>query len=117
MDEGRLDIKEIIFFSLFKVYLCRDEEINEKKRDWKEEKNTSDEKEKVEEEDKSEVVVEEEKKSEKDENKREGRYHGVPAGYLHCFVCNKSMWDGESFQNHLRGIFSIISKHNVYFHY
>lgn len=38
-----------------------------------------------------------------DEKKREGRYHGVPAGLLHCFVCNKSMWDGESFQNHIRG--------------
>lgn len=38
-----------------------------------------------------------------DEKKREGRYQGVPTELLLCFVCNKSMWDGESFQNHIRG--------------
>lgn len=79
----------------------RDEETKEKKRDWKEEKNLSDDKEKQ---DENVELTEEEKKTEvKDDKKREGRYQGVPAGYLHCFVCNKSMWDGESFQNHLRG--------------
>lgn len=82
------------------MILCRDEETKEKKRDWKEEKNVSEDKEK--EDDKADLTTEE-KKSDKDESKREGRYYGVPAGYLHCFVCNKSMWDGESFQNHLRG--------------
>ena len=39
----------------------------------------------------------------KEKKPREGRYHGVPSNLLHCFVCNKSMWDGESFQNHIRG--------------
>ncbi|KAF5299672.1 hypothetical protein FQA39_LY11467 [Lamprigera yunnana] len=39
----------------------------------------------------------------KDKKPREGRYQGVPSNLLHCFVCNKSMWDGESFQNHIRG--------------
>ncbi|KAK5640485.1 hypothetical protein RI129_011296 [Pyrocoelia pectoralis] len=39
----------------------------------------------------------------KEKKPREGRYHGVPPNLLHCFVCNKSMWDGESFQNHIRG--------------
>ncbi|KAF5297451.1 hypothetical protein FQR65_LT01382 [Abscondita terminalis] len=39
----------------------------------------------------------------KDRKPREGRYQNVPSNLLHCFVCNKSMWDGESFQNHIRG--------------
>lgn len=78
----------------------RDEE-KETKRDWKEEK-------------KSETTGEPAEQAEQDSeaNKpkketpkvgREGRYTGVKTNLLHCFVCGKTMWDGESFQNHLRG--------------
>lgn len=41
-----------------------------------------------------------------DEDKHEGKatkFDGLPNSLLHCFVCNKSMWDGESFQNHIGG--------------
>ncbi|XP_022920289.2 zinc finger protein on ecdysone puffs [Onthophagus taurus] len=68
----------------------------DKKRDWKEEKNASDEKEK---DDSKEAGENAEKVTKKDTTK----YEGLPNSLFHCFVCNKSMWDGDSFQNHIRG--------------
>ncbi|XP_065160515.1 zinc finger protein on ecdysone puffs isoform X2 [Atheta coriaria] len=52
------------------------------------------------------VKVEDAPKSE--EQKEDGpklptKYDHIPNGLLHCCVCNKSMWDGESFQNHVGG--------------
>ncbi|KAL3285172.1 hypothetical protein HHI36_019291 [Cryptolaemus montrouzieri] len=70
---------------------------DEKKRDWKEEKNKSDDKDK---EVKEEVEGEEDGKKNKE---KEGKYAGIPQHLLHCFVCSKDMWDGESFQKHVRG--------------
>ncbi|XP_018328580.1 zinc finger protein on ecdysone puffs [Agrilus planipennis] len=81
----------------------------EKKRDWKEEKKAVGDKEEEAVdliEDRSSPTAEDDKDKKKDQGMkrpREGRYQGVPPSLLHCFVCTKSMWDGESFQNHLRG--------------
>ncbi|XP_074115328.1 protein on ecdysone puffs isoform X2 [Cotesia typhae] len=33
----------------------------------------------------------------------ESRYASVPISQMFCHVCNKHMWDGFSFENHLRG--------------
>ncbi|XP_011502532.1 PREDICTED: zinc finger protein on ecdysone puffs [Ceratosolen solmsi marchali] len=33
----------------------------------------------------------------------ESRYADVPISNMFCHVCNKYMWDGNSFENHLRG--------------
>ncbi|XP_034938871.1 zinc finger protein on ecdysone puffs [Chelonus insularis] len=33
----------------------------------------------------------------------ESRYAAVPISHMFCHVCNKHMWDGFSFENHLRG--------------
>ncbi|XP_008556677.1 zinc finger protein on ecdysone puffs [Microplitis demolitor] len=33
----------------------------------------------------------------------ESRYAAVPINQMFCHVCNKHMWDGFSFENHLRG--------------
>ncbi|XP_060520170.1 zinc finger protein on ecdysone puffs isoform X2 [Cylas formicarius] len=69
-----------------------EEKDNEKKRDWKDEKNQAD-------------LKEESGDEEEKDNKegKEGRYVGVPQKYLSCFVCNKQMWDGESMGKHVRG--------------
>lgn len=65
----------------------------ERKRDWKEEKNND-----------SEINVElTEEEQEKRSKEKEGTYHGVPIHLLHCHVCGKDMWDGESFEKHVRG--------------
>ncbi|XP_044270416.1 zinc finger protein on ecdysone puffs [Tribolium madens] len=72
-----------------------DDGAEETKRGWKEEKKTDDQKE---EEDESE-----EQKQEEEPRDLDGNYYGVPQKFLHCFVCNKDMWDGESFQKHIRG--------------
>lgn len=71
-------------------------------------KNTGDESE-SEKDEKKEGSAESKKKDKKDNSK----YAGLPYGFLHCFVCDKSMWDGESFQNHLRGNFYISTKKNL----
>lgn len=31
------------------------------------------------------------------------RYHGINPDLLKCHICNKSMWDSRSFDNHLNG--------------
>ncbi|GBP19317.1 Zinc finger protein on ecdysone puffs [Eumeta japonica] len=31
------------------------------------------------------------------------RYDDIDSQYLRCHICNKSMWDGRSFENHLSG--------------
>ncbi|XP_012233540.1 zinc finger protein on ecdysone puffs [Linepithema humile] len=33
----------------------------------------------------------------------ESRYAEVPMNHMFCHICNKHMWDGFSFENHLRG--------------
>ena len=33
----------------------------------------------------------------------ESRYAEVPMNHMFCHICNKHMWDGYSFENHLRG--------------
>ncbi|RLU15496.1 hypothetical protein DMN91_012490 [Ooceraea biroi] len=33
----------------------------------------------------------------------ESRYAEVPMSHMFCHICNKHMWDGFSFENHLRG--------------
>ncbi|KAL2743403.1 zinc finger protein on ecdysone puffs-like [Vespula maculifrons] len=33
----------------------------------------------------------------------ESRYAEVPMSHMFCYICNKHMWDGYSFENHLRG--------------
>ncbi|XP_068982374.1 zinc finger protein on ecdysone puffs isoform X1 [Bombus flavifrons] len=33
----------------------------------------------------------------------ESRYAEVPMSHMFCHICNKHMWDGYSFENHLRG--------------
>lgn len=75
-----------------------DDGAEETKRGWKEEKKTGDDKKEEEQED-----VEDQKKDEPRD--LDGKYFGVPQKFLHCFVCNKDMWDGESFQKHIRGEF------------
>lgn len=47
-----------------------------------------------------------EKVENKDEQKRDipkTRYDDITAQLLKCHICNKSMWDGRSFENHLSG--------------
>lgn len=42
----------------------------------------------------------------KEESKKEApktRYDDVNPQLLKCHICNKSMWDGRSFENHLSG--------------
>lgn len=42
----------------------------------------------------------------KDEDKKEApktRYDDINSQLLKCHICNKSMWDGRSFENHLSG--------------
>nr|CAD7459455.1 unnamed protein product [Timema tahoe] len=57
----------------------------DKKRDWKEEKKSEDE-------------------GDKSKGKNDsGRYTGVPEVLFFCHVCRKHMWDGQSFDNHLKG--------------
>ncbi|GJQ79002.1 hypothetical protein Trydic_g163 [Trypoxylus dichotomus] len=75
----------------------RDEEAGDTKRDWKEEKNTSEEK--------KDAGDEKEKEDggEKGEKGDKGKYAGLYNSLFHCFVCNKSMWDADSFKNHIRG--------------
>ncbi|KAK9877851.1 hypothetical protein WA026_020081 [Henosepilachna vigintioctopunctata] len=85
------------------VDLSLEEGDNEKKREWKEEKNKSEDKNKEDEKDaemKEDSSAEDELKRAKE---KEGRYSGIPQHLLHCFVCSKDMWDGESFQKHVRG--------------
>ncbi|KAL1517213.1 hypothetical protein ABEB36_001006 [Hypothenemus hampei] len=84
-----------------------EEDKNETKRDWKDEKNQV---EGVENEHDDADDNEDEKNTastsgeKKDgDNAKEGKYWGVEKRYLHCFVCNKQMWDGESMGKHVRG--------------
>ncbi|XP_968783.4 zinc finger protein on ecdysone puffs isoform X2 [Tribolium castaneum] len=72
-----------------------DDGAEETKRGWKEEKKTDD--------SKDEEDEPEEQKKEEEPRDLDGKYYGVPQKLLHCFVCNKDMWDGESFQKHIRG--------------
>lgn len=100
---------------------CRDEDGNEdqeKKREWLKEKNNEEEEETEGNTggDNDDPTTEGSKKLKKDTSK----FAGLPSGYLHCFVCDKSMWDGESFQNHIRGLHVFFSFHptitnHVYF--
>lgn len=80
--------------------MFREEEGEEStKRDWKEEKNNE-----ANDESSGEAAKDgTNEKKEAPKGAREGRYTGVPTNLFHCFVCGKTMWDGESFQNHLRG--------------
>ncbi|RZC43183.1 zinc finger protein on ecdysone puffs, partial [Asbolus verrucosus] len=74
-----------------------DDGAEETKRGWKEEKKTGDDK-------KEEEQQDDPEDKKKEENRDlDGKYFGVPQKFLHCFVCNKDMWDGESFQKHIRG--------------
>ncbi|KAL7307053.1 hypothetical protein TKK_0000794 [Trichogramma kaykai] len=85
-----------------------DDSEESKKREWKDEKkevfhdNKKDEPMKNEDETAN-------KEDEKSGNKRsaarhaESRYADVPMSSMFCHVCKKHMWDGASFENHLRG--------------
>jgi len=75
-----------------------DDGTEETKRGWKEEKNNADDKK-----DDEAGDDENEEKKQGDGKDLDGKYYGVPQKFLHCFVCNKDMWDGESFQKHIRG--------------
>ncbi|XP_014478148.1 PREDICTED: zinc finger protein on ecdysone puffs [Dinoponera quadriceps] len=104
------------------------EETEDKKRDWKDEKDETEEVEgKTEEGDKTmdvdtsmekSAIAEETPKEastpspEKDAKTTgkksearhaESRYAEVPMSHMFCHICNKHMWDGYSFENHLRG--------------
>ncbi|XP_071555506.1 uncharacterized protein Pep isoform X1 [Temnothorax nylanderi] len=106
------------------------DESEDKKRDWKDEKNTEEAKvEKAEDEkmEDSEKKVEKSaaedspskeakdasEKTDKENTKvtgkksevrhAESRYAEVPMNHMFCHICNKHMWDGFSFENHLRG--------------
>ncbi|EFN78513.1 zinc finger protein on ecdysone puffs isoform X2 [Harpegnathos saltator] len=104
------------------------EETEDKKHDWKDEKETEEVKIKVEEEGEKTMdadasmeqsaAAEDASKdantssSEKDAKTigkksearhAESRYAEVPMNHMFCHICNKHMWDGYSFENHLRG--------------
>ncbi|XP_049829586.1 zinc finger protein on ecdysone puffs-like isoform X1 [Schistocerca gregaria] len=74
---------------------------DDKKRDWKEERKPED-GEIVEEEDKGDGETEEERDDDDDEEKG-NRYSGIPNALFFCHVCKKHMWDGNSFESHLKG--------------
>lgn len=38
-----------------------------------------------------------------DKNVAKTRFDNINSDLLHCHICNKSMWDGRSFENHLNG--------------
>ncbi|XP_044750120.1 zinc finger protein on ecdysone puffs [Coccinella septempunctata] len=80
------------------IDLSTEEGEDEKKRDWKEEKNKTEDTQ--DQEMKDDSAVDDDAKKNKD---KEGKYCGIPQHLLHCFVCSKDMWDGESFQKHVRG--------------
>ncbi|KAL0100834.1 hypothetical protein PUN28_019310 [Cardiocondyla obscurior] len=98
------------------------------KRDWKHEKNLepvkveltedeqmedSEKKDKSAVEDSSKEAKDASEKTEKENTKTTGkksearhaesRYAEVPMNHMFCHICNKHMWDGFSFENHLRG--------------
>ncbi|XP_003702395.1 protein on ecdysone puffs [Megachile rotundata] len=104
------------------------EETDEKKRDWKNEKRevadtqpakTDEPDEKAEEDSEqkadtstTEEAAKESNTTEKDSKMTgkksearhaESRYAEVPMSHMFCHICNKHMWDGYSFENHLRG--------------
>ncbi|XP_076248142.1 protein on ecdysone puffs [Calliopsis andreniformis] len=105
------------------------EESQDKKHDWKDENKESEDVEvKVEEGEKSQEDAEQksEEKSSTEDTAKEGntsstekdskisgkksearhaesRYAEVPMSHMFCHICNKHMWDGYSFENHLRG--------------
>ncbi|XP_076286290.1 protein on ecdysone puffs isoform X1 [Lasioglossum baleicum] len=105
------------------------EESEDKKRDWKDEKkelesaqatkSNDDEKSQDDAEQKTDKTSTEEVEkdpnastSEKDAKMTgkksearhaESRYAEVPMSHMFCHICNKHMWDGYSFENHLRG--------------
>ncbi|XP_014210080.1 zinc finger protein on ecdysone puffs [Copidosoma floridanum] len=74
-----------------------------KKREWMDEKKelSSDRKDA----DNSSGERDEEKSPSKKSAARhaESRYSDVPISSMYCHVCKKYMWDGSSFENHLRG--------------
>ncbi|GLG97956.1 Uncharacterized protein GBIM_04609 [Gryllus bimaculatus] len=96
-----------------------DEEAEEgKKRDWKDEKNKKDASMDVEDEQEDKDDKEAGSKGGKGATTKEGsspakggagkdsdasRYANIPKELLVCHICNKNMWDGQSFENHLRG--------------
>lgn len=85
-----------------------DDEKKETKRDWKDEKNQTEGKESGDEGRFTQVYPVISKKKgwltgEKKEGDKDGKYGGVARKYLHCFVCTKQMWDGESMSKHVRG--------------
>ncbi|KAG5348141.1 PEP protein, partial [Acromyrmex charruanus] len=104
------------------------DESEDKKRDWKDEKNTEEvkveqmEDEKMDDSEKNvEKSAEDSTKEAKDTSEKtekenmkttgkksevrhaESRYSEVPMNHMFCHICNKHMWDGFSFENHLRG--------------
>lgn len=107
--------------------MINSEEFEDKKRDWKEEKNNGTNQENedndeskntetdldttAENNDKNKTDESNDKSTDDNKSKdvksekrnKDGRYAGIPVEYLKCLVCEKSMWDGESFEKHLRG--------------
>ncbi|XP_053619859.1 zinc finger protein on ecdysone puffs isoform X2 [Plodia interpunctella] len=57
-------------------------------------------------EDKNKSATEQSEGKEEDEDKKESpksRYDEIHQALLKCHICNKTMWDGRSFENHLNG--------------
>lgn len=86
-----------------------DVEGENKKRDWKEEKNDETdcqvkiEKEEVDENGTKEEMESENEKNDDDKKKVESVYDDIPKELLQCFICQKRMWDAKSFENHIKG--------------
>ncbi|XP_032676926.1 zinc finger protein on ecdysone puffs [Odontomachus brunneus] len=102
------------------------EETEDKKREWKDEKDTEEVMMKVDESEKTADADVSMEKSATEETPKEAntsatekdgkttgkksearhaesRYAEVPMSHMFCHICNKHMWDGYSFENHLRG--------------
>ncbi|XP_015429920.1 PREDICTED: zinc finger protein on ecdysone puffs isoform X2 [Dufourea novaeangliae] len=105
------------------------EESEDNKRDWKDEKKESLDAQAIETEEGEKSLEDSEQKTETDGTEEgaketnaatsekdskltgkksearhaESRYAEVPMNHMFCHICNKHMWDGYSFENHLRG--------------
>lgn len=81
------------------------------KREWKEEKSgTQDDENEEEVKEESEEGADAENEDSNDNEKTDEsgekktcRYEGIPKELLHCFICQKVMWDPESFEKHMNG--------------
>lgn len=104
-------LKIYIFFNILNHYftnvmLIMYSEKTDVKREWKEEKSGTQDEEGKEESEEADAENEDSNDNEKtDESgeKKTCRYEGIPKELLHCFICQKVMWDPESFEKHMNG--------------